>query len=208
MINMLHRCYPIADLDFRGPDGAIELVRSLAGAGCSMLELRAKHATGAEYFSFTRQALAAAGTGCRVIVNDRLDVALAAGAAGVHLGEHDLPVAEARRLAGTSFIIGATCREPQSARRAERDGADYLGVGAVFPTERKHDTRLIGLEGLAAVAAAATIPVFAIAGITAANCARTVEAGAWGASCIGAVAAAPDPAAAWREMELAMSEAG
>ncbi|MBW7995656.1 MAG: thiamine phosphate synthase [Candidatus Glassbacteria bacterium] len=204
---MRHRFYPIIDLDFSGQSPAVETARALGTAGCSMIEVRAKTATGAQYFAFARKVMVAAGPGCRVVVNDRLDVALASGAAGVHLGEHDIPVAEARKLAGAGFIVGATSRDPETAVRAAGDGADYIGAGAVFPTSHKHDTRLIGLEGLAAVARAVDIPVFAIAGITAANCARVVETGAWGVSGIGCVAGADDPAGAWLAIERVMSTA-
>jgi thiamine-phosphate pyrophosphorylase len=172
-----------------------------------MIEVRAKHANGAEYYEFTRLVIGSAGETCSVVVNDRLDVALAAGAAGVHLGENDLPIAAARAMAARPFIIGATCREPDYAVSSAYDGADYLGVGAVFPTGNKDDTRLIGLEGLAAVTSLVNIPVFAIAGITGDNCSQAVEAGAWGASCISAIAASADPAAAWNEMEWSMEDA-
>ncbi len=201
---MLHRCYPIVDLDFAGPRGAVRLAGALGGAGCSMIQVRAKNATGAQYFQFASQVIDAAGAHCRVVVNDRLDVALAAGAAGVHLGENDLPVARARQLTGDTFIIGATAREPDAALAAQRAGANYLGVGAVFPTAHKHDTRLIGLEGLSSVTHAVKIPVFAIAGITVENCTQPVRSGAWGVSGIGAVAGADNPADAWLAMEEAL----
>ncbi len=201
---MFDRCYPIADLDFGGQRQAVRLAEELGRAGCSMIQVRAKNATGAQYYQFARQVIDAAGENCRVVVNDRLDVALAAGAAGVHLGENDIPVAEARKIAGDLFIIGATARMADAALAAQRDGADYLGVGAVFPTTHKHDTQLIGLDGLTLVTRAVTIPVFAIAGITAQNCTQTIQAGAWGISAIGAVAGAHDPAGAWLAMEQAM----
>jgi thiamine-phosphate pyrophosphorylase len=201
---MMHRCYPIVDLDFDGSRQAVRLAGELGEVGCSMIEVRAKNSTGAQYYQYTRQVIDAAGEHCRVVVNDRLDVALASGAAGVHLGGKDIPVAEARRIAGDMFIIGATAREPSAALAAELDGADYLGVGAVFPTTHKDDTRLIGLKGLASVTDAVAIPVFAIAGITPENCTQPLQAGAWGVSCIGAVAGATAPADAWLAMEQAM----
>ena len=89
--------------------------------------------------------------GVSFFVNDRLDIALACGADGVHLGQSDLPVAEARRLAPRPFIIGASARTPEEADRAVRDGADYLGVGAVFPTGSKENAQVIGLDGIRAI---------------------------------------------------------
>ena len=203
----MHRCYPIIDLDFSGRRRALRLAAGLSEAGCSMIQLRAKNATGAQYYQFARQVIDAVGVHCRVILNDRLDVALAAGAAGVHLGKRDIPVARARRIVDDSFIIGATAREPDVALAAQRDGADYLGVGAVFPTAHKQDTRLIGLDGLSSVTRIVRIPVFAIAGITTENCTQPVRAGAWGVSGIGAVAGADDPAGTWKAMEEAMEPA-
>jgi thiamine-phosphate pyrophosphorylase len=204
---MMHRCYPIVDLDFNGSRQAVRLAGELGEAGCSMIEVRAKNSSGEQYYQYTRQVIDAAGENCRVVVNDRLDVALASGAAGVHLGGNDIPVVEARRIAGDVFIIGATAREPSGAKAAELDGANYLGVGAVFPTAHKDDTRLIGLEGLASVTREVTIPVFAIAGITEENCTQPIQAGAWGVSCIGAVAGAAAPADTWLAMEKAMKQA-
>lgn len=102
-------------------------------------------------------------------VNDRLDIALACGADGVHLGRRDLPVIDARRLAPQSFIIGATANTPAEVLRAEEAGADYIGCGAAFSTTTKHDVSVIGPEGIKAAATAARIPCVAIGGITPGN---------------------------------------
>jgi len=166
-----------------------------------MIQVRAKNLSANRFFHFVKQVLLSAGPECRIIVNDRLDIALAAGAAGAHLGESDLPLAAARAVAGSGFILGATCRDPECAREALRQGADYLGVGAVFPTGSKSDTRLIGLEGLTAVARAVSLPVYAIAGITMENAASTVAAGAYGCAGISALGAAESPAAAFMALE-------
>jgi len=199
----LDRFYPIIDCG-HNPQEAYELARALSNAGCSMIQVRAKGVTSAIFFSFARQVIRAAGRSCRVIINDRFDIALALGAGGVHLGEDDLPVAAVRECVPAGFTIGATCRDPQAARRAESDGADYLGVGAVFPTGSKEDTRLIGLEGLAAVAAAVKLPVYGIAGITFNNCATVVAAGAYGCAGITAVTAAGDPGESYLRLEAAL----
>ncbi len=130
--------------------------------------------------------------GALFIVNDRLDIALAAGADGVHLGAEDLPVAVARRLAPKGFLIGATARTPEAALEAEKDGADYLGVGAVFPTRSKKDARVIGPEGLRKVVQAVSLPCVAIGGITAERVPEILESGATGVAVIGAIAGAAD----------------
>lgn len=202
----MSRLYPIIDLAASGPRPG-ELAAELARAGCDLLQVRAKQATSAEYYRFAREVLETVGSLARAIVNDRLDIALAAGAAGVHLGEHDLPVSQARRLSPPGFLVGATARDPDTALRARREGADYLGAGAVFPTRSKHDTRLIGLEGLAEVVRAAGLPVYGIAGITADNCERVLAAGACGCAVLSLLAGAPDPGATFRRLEARLERA-
>lgn len=146
---------------------------------------------------------AASGAAC--IVNDRADVALATGA-GWHGGADDLPVAVARRLLGAGALIGGTARDPEAARRAEADGASYIGVGPVYATASKDGLPdPIGLATLAAVAEAVHIPVIAIAGITAARVPEVLDAGAYGVAVIGAVRDAPDPAAAVVELLVALA---
>ena len=128
--------------------------------------------------------------GVTFIVNDRLDVALLSGADGVHLGQDDLPVAEARRLTGPDFIIGATAHNVQEALAAQAAGADYLGCGAVFATNTKHDTVPLGLEGLRAIRKAVHIPIAGIAGITAKNYGQVLATGADGAAVVSGILAA------------------
>ena len=142
-----------------------------------MLQVRAKDATSAQFFSFAEQVVHSVAEHCRVIVNDRADIALTVGAAGVHLGEHDLPIWSVRKFVPAGFIIGATARDPGTAQKAQQDGADYIGAGAVFPTGTKSDTRLIGLAGLAEIAKSVDIPVYGIAGVSLANCASVVHPG-------------------------------
>ena len=172
-----------------------------------MLQVRAKDTTSAALFTFALQVIETVSRKCRVIINDRFDIALALGAAGVHLGENDLPLAEVRSCVPESFIIGATCRYPAAARRAEKEGADYLGVGAVFSTASKSDTHLIGLEGLAAVCNSVKLPVYAIAGITLDNCAQVIEAGAYGCAGITAVTSGRNPGKTYRRLEETLEKA-
>ncbi len=202
----MSRFYPVLDWDCFG-EKAATVAHLLASEGCSMIQVRAKNLPVNRFFHFVEQVLRSAGTKCRIIVNDRLDIALAAGAAGAHLGAEDLPLSAARAIAGDSFILGATCRDPESAVRAERDGADYIGAGAVFPTRSKSDTRLIGLQGLAAITGAVRIPVYAIAGITLDNAAPVIGAGAYGCAGISVLTGAGDPAAAFRDLERALEDA-
>ncbi len=145
------------------------------------------------------------GYGVPCLVNDRLDVALAVGADGAHVGADDLPVAVARRVLGPAAVIGATARDPGSARDAVEQGASYLGVGPAYPTRTK--TGLpdpIGVDGVAAVAAAVPVPVIAIGGVTCARVPELAGAGAYGVAVVGAVCAAPDPGEATRDLLAAL----
>ncbi len=200
------RFYPIIDHE-ESRLNAGQLASALAQAGCDLIQVRGKSATSAEFFALAREVVLSAGRAARVIVNDRMDIALAAGASGVHLGESDLPVDAVRGIAPGGFIIGATARDPESAVRAQGAGADYIGAGAVFPTGSKSDTCLIGLEGLRQIALAVRIPVYGIAGINLANCSQVVEAGAYGCAGITAISRAPDPALAFRLLEETLRDA-
>jgi len=131
-----------------------------------------------------------------LLVNDRIDLALAAEADGVHLGQTDLPVATARAILGPDALIGLSITDPAQLEAPDVRAADYLGVGAVFPTNSKEDARYTGLELLAAARAAVDLPVVAIGGITVENAAAAVRAGADVLAVISAITAAPDPGSA------------
>lgn len=138
---------------------------------------------------------AAGRAGILFFVNDDADLALALSADGVHVGQTDLPVACVRKVVGPALTIGVSARTPDEAVRAEREGADYLGVGAVFPTPSKPEAVTIGPKGLAAVRSAVRIPVLAIGGITPETAIQALDAGADGVAVISAVVNADDPAA-------------
>ncbi len=122
-----------------------------------------------------------------LLVNDRLDIALLSGADGVHLGQDDIPVAEARRLTGEDFLIGATAHNVEEALAAEAAGADYLGCGAVFATHTKKDTVPLGLDGLQAIRKAVRIPIVGIAGITTENHQQVLGTGADGVAVVSGI---------------------
>jgi thiamine-phosphate pyrophosphorylase len=144
--------------------------------------------------------------GATCLVNDRLHIALAVGADGGHVGADDLPVAAARRVLGPDAILGATARDPQTARRAVADGASYLGVGPAYVTSTKDGLPdPIGPAGIAAVARAVTVPVIAIGGVTAGRAGELRRAGAYGVAVVGAVSAAPDPGAAVDDLMRALT---
>ncbi len=167
------------------PEPAAALAEALAEAlagGCRIFQYRDKQASPAVLLARARPlARACRDAGALFIVNDRLDVAILSGAHGCHLGQGDLPLAEARRIAPRGFLLGASTHDVVEARRAEAEGAAYIGVGAVFPTTAKGDAvEPRGLRLVAEVAAAVTIPALAIAGITRHNVRDVIRAGASG----------------------------
>ena len=181
------RLYVIPDRTVGAPLRLEEQARQALAGGATALQLRDKEAGGGELFAEARQMLCLCRElGVPLFVNDRLDIALACGADGVHLGQSDLPVAEARRLAPRPFIIGASARTPEDAERAVRDGADYLGVGAVFPTGSKEDAQVIGLDGIRAITREAAVPVVAIGGVSLDNLGEVMACGADGVAVISA----------------------
>jgi len=186
----------------------LRVVAAALAAGARLIQVRPEdHYTDRAAFDLAAAVAALCDAhGAVCLVNDRVHIAQAVGADGVHLGAEDLPLDAARRLLPAA-IIGGTCRDPESARAARRAGADYLGVGPVWGTTTKTGLpQPIGLAGLAAVCAAVDLPVIAIGGITAERAALCREAGAHGVAVVGAVAAAADPAAATAELLAAVGE--
>ncbi|MET9297852.1 thiamine phosphate synthase [Micromonospora aurantiaca] len=144
--------------------------------------------------------------GARCLVNDRLHVALAVDAAGGHVGADDLPVAAARRVLGPDAVLGATAREPVGAGAAVEAGASYLGVGPCHATTTKSGLPdPIGPDGVRAVAAAVSVPVIAIGGVTAASVPALRAAGAYGVAVVGALSLAADPAHTTAELLRALT---
>ena len=138
-----------------------------------------------------------------LLINDRVDIALAAGADGVHLGQDDLPLPEARALLGPDRILGATSHTVEEALRAQAEGADYLGVGAMFPTGTKTDTVPTSADTLKAICAAVSIPVVAIGGINAENLPTLAGTGIAGAAVVSAIFSQSDFTTAARTLRTA-----
>lgn len=168
--------------------------RAALAAGASWVQVRTKPASDRARLDLATAVHAAcAEHGATCLVDDRVDLTLAVGAAGVHLGVDDLPVALARRLLGPDALIGATCRTADDVARAADEGADYVGVGPVHATTTKTGLpEPIGPAGLAAIARRSTLPVIAISGITVSRVAEVLDAGAHGVAVVGAVYDAPD----------------
>lgn len=193
--------YLVTEEALSGARTSEEIAVAALAAGIRIVQVREKEGTARRALEIamalrgvTRQRRAL------LLVNDRLDLALATEADGVHLGQDDLPVAIARAILGPDALIGLSITDPAQLEAPDVRGADYLGVGAVFPTSSKTDARYTGLELLAAARAAADLPIVAIGGITVENAAAAVRAGADLLAVISAITAAPDPGSAARRL--------
>jgi len=185
----------------------LDVAARCIAAGATAIQLRDKNADARELVETARALRSMArDAGTLVVVNDRLDVALAAGVDGVHLGPDDLPVSRARPIVPVDFLIGYSTDDPDLARAAAADGASYLGVGAVYPTRSKPglDGEAIGPDRVAEVLAAANLPGVGIGGITPDNAATVAAAGA-GVAVLSAVMQSPHPARAVRRLLTALA---
>ena len=179
----------------------LECVEEALAAGVTLVQYRAKAADGGVlYAEACRLKELCDKYGVPLIINDRLDIALAVGAAGVHLGQDDLPCAVARRLLGEDYIIGVSAHNPAEAVQAVSEGADYLGCGAVFGTATKHDVAKLGLENLRAIRKAVAVPMVGIGGITADNYAEVLATGADGAAIVSGILAQDDISAVVKKL--------
>lgn len=127
-----------------------------------------------------------------MIINNRIDIALAVDAAGVHIGQSDIPASAARKLIGRDKLLGVSASSLREALQAESDGADYLGVGAMFPTKTKYDAKIVSMEEWQAIRQAVTIPIVVIGGIGKENAAVFLQSGADGIAAASAILAQPD----------------
>lgn len=171
----------------------IDCVREALEGGVTLVQYRAKTVSSAEMYAEALQLQALCDSfKVPLIINDRLDIAMAVGAAGVHLGQDDLPCAAARRILGEDYIIGVSAHNPAEAAEALQSGADYLGCGAVFGTATKADVKKLGTEGLTAICREKGLPVVGIGGVTADNYREVRAAGADGAAIVSGILAQPD----------------
>lgn len=198
-VSSLRLCL-VTDRGLAGGRSLVEVGLAAARGGATMVQLREKDATTRAFLEEAR-ALKAALTplGAPLIINDRLDIALAVDADGVHVGQSDMPVAEARRLLGPGKLIGLSITTVDEARRPDAEAADYLGVGPIHLQQTKADAAPpLGLDGLRQVRALTKKPIVAIGGLTPENSASALAAGADGLAVVSAIVAAPDPEAAAR----------
>lgn len=187
----------------------VDVVVAAVEGGVTCVQLREKEASGREFVALAKELLEVLRpSGVPLIINDRVDVAVAADADGAHVGQDDVPAEAARKILGPGKILGVTVATPDEALKAAEEGADYVGASAVFATPTKTDTGTpIGIDGLRRLCAASPVPVVAIGGVNAENAGEMIRAGAAGVAVVRAIMAAPDPKAAARQLREVVEKA-
>lgn len=201
--------YLISDRALSGARGLVETVEAAVAGGATVIQLRDPHAKTRMLVEEAR-AIHALTRRAEIpfLVNDRVDIALASGADGVHLGQSDMAVADARALIGPEPILGLSITSEADLDVSDLRGVDYLGVGPVFATDTKLDAAPpISVGGLEAIAARTDIPIVAIGGLHAGNAADAIAAGAAGVAVVSAICTSPDPEQATRELVEIVREA-
>ncbi len=180
--------YLVADSSFITLETAEKKVTEAIEGGVTIVQLRAKDISAAEFYNMALKIKMITGYyNMPLIINDRVDIAIAADADGVHTGQEDLPAKEVRKLIGMNKIMGISVSNIKEAEKAERDSADYLGAGAMFPTDTKLDAKYVSIEELREIKKKVQIPVVAIGGINAGNAEKIFCAGADGIAVVSAV---------------------
>jgi thiamine-phosphate diphosphorylase len=191
--------YAILDRSVAGGRDLPGLLDAILRGGCRLIQLREKTMPLAELLPLAeRLAERCREARALFIVNDRADLALAAGADGLHVGQDDLPARRARALLRPGMVLGVSTHDPDQARRAVADGADYVAVGSIFPTTTKPSFQLVGPELVRRVRPEVPVPLVGIGGITADNAGAVLAAGADAVAVISALCAARDPEEATR----------
>jgi thiamine-phosphate pyrophosphorylase len=194
--------YLVTDRELARGRTTLEIAAAAIRGGVSCIQLREKTCSTREFID---EALAIRSLLARheipLIINDRVDVALAVKADGIHLGQKDMPCSMARQLIPESMIVGISVESLDDAIAAQKDGADYLGVSPIYPTPTKTDTaQALGLEGLRSIRSEVNLPLVGIGGLNADNAAAVIYNGADGVAVVSAIVAADDPEAATRDL--------
>ena len=189
--------YVVLDRAAAGTQSLVDVLDAVIDGGCRMVQLREKTWESGRLLSLAERLRARCReSGVTFIVNDRVDLALALDADGVHLGQDDLPARRARPLLRRGMILGVSTHSVEQARAARDAGADYVAVGAMFATATKADFQLVGPALIRALRGEIVVPLVGIGGITPENAGEVIRAGADGVAVISAVCGAPDPRAA------------
>jgi len=189
-VTALPRLYAIADAQFGDP---VEIAQALIAGGARLIQIRDKTAGAGEFLNRVQRVLAIAPPDAQIIVNDRADIARIAGAAGVHLGQTDLPPSAARAVLGSGRIVGVSTHNLDQALEADRLPVDYIAVGPIYATTSKHNPDpVVGLEGLSRISKAIHKPIVAIGGITLERSRDVLSAGAHSIAVIRDLLASPN----------------
>lgn len=194
--------YLVTDSSYHTEESFLRTVEAALRGGVTLLQLREKNRSAREYMELARKVKALCDQyQVPLLIDDRVDVAAAADAAGVHVGQSDIPVADARRILGPDKIVGATAKTVEQAMEAWEQGADYLGVGAIYPTTTKVKTVLTKVSTLQEICKAVPIPVNAIGGLNADNMDVLQGTGIAGICVVSAIMKAEEPEKAARELK-------
>jgi len=195
--------YLVTDRGLSGIHSTYEIIKMAVAGGASIVQLREKTATTREFLSEAQKVKDFCGQhNVLFIINDRIDIALAVDADGVHLGQDDMPIEIARSILGPGKIIGISAFDNKEAIRAEQAGADYLGVSPIFTTPTKPELdKGIGLKGLAFMRQAVSIPLVAIGGLDQTNAYDVIKAGADSIAVVSAIVSAENPCQATAEIK-------
>ena len=200
------RLYVIIDRSAAGGRDLADIAAAAIRGGADVIQLRDKTASDRHVLDEARRLLPLTrAAGVPLILNDRVDLARAAGADGVHLGQDDLPVRDARNLLGPGRLIGKSTHRLDQALAAQAEGPDYLGLGPIFPTPTKPDYASVGTALIGEVAARVRVPVVCIGGIDRGNLEEVLRAGAERIAVVRAVCGASDPEAAARELKAILT---
>ena len=201
-MNFDYTLYLVTDRQLMSCDSLTEAVEQAILGGCTMIQLREKELPSLEFYN---QAVAVKQVTERyhipLIINDRIDIAMAVQAAGVHIGQHDLPAATVRKVIGENMLLGVSASSIAEAIQAQQDGADYLGVGAMFPTGTKTDAESVSMEELQKIRTAVSLPIVVIGGMIKGNAGRFKPMGIDGLAVVSAIIAQSDIKAAAAELK-------
>ncbi|NMC65756.1 MAG: thiamine phosphate synthase [Acidobacteria bacterium] len=200
--------YLVTDRQLAGQRDLADLIRKAIAGGVTVVQLREKDLPAREFYELALKIKQIIPPGIPLIIDDRLDIALAAGADGLHLGQADLPAAIARQYLGPEAIIGLSAENLDQLKEASRLPVDYLAISPVFSTPTKIDTGPAwGLNGLETARQLTTLPLVGIGGINEANAAAVIKAGADGVAVVSAICSAPEPEEAARKLKKIILEA-
>jgi len=208
-VRLLSPLYAILDRSVAGGRDLRSLLDAVLAGGCRLVQLREKTMPLVELLPLARSlARRCREAGALFIVNDRADLALAADAGGLHVGQDDLPALAARRLLRPGMVLGVSTHDEAQAGRAVADGADYVAVGSIFPTATKAGFQLVGLDLIRRLRPVVHVPLVGIGGITTDNAPAVLGAGADAVAVISAICATPDPEIATRRFLERIAAAG